>query len=378
MPLQKLTTSQQKSLIIATGIALLASVWFLKAYILLILLSAVVVVLFNPLYHWLMAKGLKPGSAASVTLLVSVLSVIIPVIIVSSITFIQIQNLIDTISKGSYSQDISEFIGGSITFANQTLDTLGLTYRLSIGSITQGLSSTLENIGNILVSGLFSSVSSIFGFITTAIVFIYVFLSMIVKQNTILQVAKKLNPLGDEISDLYVERIHAMTKATVRGQFIIAVCQGIASAAVLALTGLHDLFFFFLVLITVLSIVPLGAGIVTIPIGIIMIVMGNVWQGTFVLANHFVVVTNIDNVLRPRLVPPEAKLDSALMILAVFAGLGMFGFFGIILGPVLMIILVTTIQVYLAVFKDTPLHTPVAARKKRTITRRLRSAFHRT
>ena len=41
-------------------------------------------------------------------------------------------------------------------------------------------------------------------------------------------------------------------------------------------------------------------------------------------------------------------MDSALVILSVFAGLAMFGFVGIVLGPVLMILIVTTIQVYLA------------------------------
>jgi hypothetical protein len=43
------------------------------------------------------------------------------------------------------------------------------------------------------------------------------------------------------------------------------------------------------------------------------------------------------------------------MLLAVFAGLQMFGFWGIVLGPVLMIVIVTTISVYLAVDKGAPL-----------------------
>ena len=70
---------------------------------------------------------------------------------------------------------------------------------------------------------------------------------------------------------------------------------------------------------------------------------------------HLFVVTNIDNVLRPFLVPQEARLDPALMLLAVFAGIAMFGFWGIVIGPVLMIIIVTTISVYLAVYKGVPL-----------------------
>jgi predicted PurR-regulated permease PerM len=102
-----------------------------------------------------------------------------------------------------------------------------------------------------------------------------------------------------------------------------------------------------------------------------MILTGNVWQGVLVIANHLIIVTNIDNVLRPRLVPRHARLDPALMILAVFAGLGMFGFFGIVLGPVLMIILLTTIQMYLEVFTETKSIDRSVDVKKPSLARRL-------
>jgi len=67
------------------------------------------------------------------------------------------------------------------------------------------------------------------------------------------------------------------------------------------------------------------------------------------------VVTNLDNFLRPILVPRDARLNPALMLLAVFAGIAMFGPWGIVIGPVLMIVIVTTIDVYLAVYKGVEL-----------------------
>jgi predicted PurR-regulated permease PerM len=70
------------------------------------------------------------------------------------------------------------------------------------------------------------------------------------------------------------------------------------------------------------------------------------------------VVTNIDNFLRPILVPRDARLNSALMLLSVFAGIAMFGPWGIVIGPVLMILIVTTIDVYLAVYQGVELEQP--------------------
>ncbi|MDT5065227.1 MAG: hypothetical protein QOK02_1382, partial [Mycobacterium sp.] len=164
-----------------------------------------------------------------------------------------------------------------------------------------------------------------------------------------------LNPLGEDVTDLYMAKMGAMVKGTVMGQFVIAVCQGVAGAASIYIAGFHEGFFIFAILLTALSVIPLGGGILSIPVGIGMILFGNVFGGVFVIAFHLVVVTNIDNVLRPILVPREARLDSALMLLAVFAGIAMFGFWGIVIGPVLMIVVVTTISVYLAVYKGVPL-----------------------
>ena len=150
----------------------------------------------------------------------------------------------------------------------------------------------------------------------------------------------------------------AMVKGTVGGQFVIALCQGVAGAASIYVAGFHSGFFIFAIMLTVLSIIPLGGGIVTIPFGAGMIIFGNVVGGVFVIVWHLVVVTNIDNFLRPILVPKEAKLDPALMLLAVFAGISMFGFWGIVIGPVLMIVVVTTISVYLQEYRGVPMAQP--------------------
>ena len=162
---------------------------------------------------------------------------------------------------------------------------------------------------------------------------------------------RRLNPLGDEVTDLYFAKMGAMVKGTVKGQFIIALIQGTLGAISIYIAGFHDAFFVMAIFLTALSVIPLGSGIVTIPFGIGMMLFGNIAGGAFVVLFHIIGITNVDNFLRPILVPKEARLDPALMLLSVFSGIAMFGFFGIVLGPVLMIVIVTTISVYLAVYR---------------------------
>jgi predicted PurR-regulated permease PerM len=83
-----------------------------------------------------------------------------------------------------------------------------------------------------------------------------------------------------------------------------------------------------------------------------MILFGQVWQGLAIIGEHVLINSNVDNVLRPILVPKKARLDAALMLLSVFAGMRLFGFLGIVIGPTIIIIIVTTIRVYLDIYED--------------------------
>jgi predicted PurR-regulated permease PerM len=215
-----------------------------------------------------------------------------------------------------------------------------------------------RNAGEWLLHFLQGAVGGIAGAVTGAIIFLYVFVALLVNREKVRTLIGQLNPLGDEVTELYLKKAGAMVRGTVTGQFVIALCQGIAGAASIYVAGFHHGFFIFATLLTVLSIIPLGGGIVTIPFGIGMIFYGNIAGGAFVILWHLVVVTNIDNFLRPFLVPRDARLNPALMLLSVFAGIAMFGAWGIVIGPVLMILIVTTVDVYLAVYKGVELDAP--------------------
>ena len=72
----------------------------------------------------------------------------------------------------------------------------------------------------------------------------------------------------------------------------------------------------------------IGISLIAWPVGIILILNGDFWQGIFVIVAFLIVVANIDTVLRPVLVPKGAYLNPALLMLSVFGGLALMGFIG--------------------------------------------------
>jgi len=342
---------QRKILTVAVIIALIFAAYFLRDYVIVIALAAIIAFLFNPIYKWLLRKTKgRTGLSVGLTLLISVVTITIPVIVVLTITIEQALQLVDVIKQSTAnSSSFADTINSVITSINHSIDKIpGHPIKeISSGQILDWIKNNASTIIKSIVSFLKDVAGGLPALFTKSIIYIYIFISLLKKQDRIFEIIHKLNPLNEKTANLYLARMGAMTTAMVKGQFIIAILQGLVDAGLLWLVGM-DYFIFWFVLITFLSIIPLGGGIIVIPIGIVMILTGNIWQGVTLIAGHVLIVTNIDNVLRPRFVPKTARLDSALTILSVFAGIAMFGFLGIVIGPVLMIVIVTTIQVYIA------------------------------
>jgi predicted PurR-regulated permease PerM len=349
------TVTQKRALAVLTVVALAFGAYFLRTYFVLIVVAAVAAYLFTPLFRRFRHR-MGPGLAATCTLLCAIVAVAVPITLVIVLAVVQISEMVEGINNWVATTDLGALGNRLLGSANELLGRIPfLDITLTMDSIRDTMVRVGQTVGEAVLRFAGDTAGSALSTLTSAIIFLYVFLSLLIGGHKVVDLIRHLNPLGEEVSDLYIAKIGAMVKATVKGQFIIAVCQGVAGAISIYIGGIHDAFFMFAIFLTALSFIPLGSGILAIPVGIAMALFGNVVGGVFVVVFHVVATTNIDNVLRPLLVPKEAHLNAALMLLSVFAGLQMFGFWGIILGPVLMIIIVTTLSVYLAVYKGVQL-----------------------
>jgi predicted PurR-regulated permease PerM len=130
----------------------------------------------------------------------------------------------------------------------------------------------------------------------------------------------------------------ATTQAVVYGILGTALAQGVLMAVGLYIVGnkaapLLGLLTFFL------SPVPIGPPMVWIPVGLWMILsQGETAWGIFLLVWGAVVVSSVDNVLKPMIISKGSDLPFILVMLGVFGGVIAFGFIGVFLGPVLLAI----------------------------------------
>lgn len=345
------TTNQKRALAVMTVISVAFGAYFLRGYLELIALAAVLAYLFTPLYRRFNRKR-GTGFSAAMTFLCAVAIVIIPLGGILALAGVQIAQMINTVSTWVGQTDMGELGRQLMAWTNDALSKIPFIHvEITPDRVHSFIASVATNVGEFALGFAQRSVGSIASMVTSAIIFIYVFVAMLIGAKKLVATAKDLSPLDPKITDVYIAKIGAMVKATVGGQFIIAIAQGLAGAISIYIAGIHQGFAMFVIFLSVLSIIPLGSGIVTIPMGIVMALSGNIPGGIFVVLFHVLVTSNIDNILRPMLVPKTAYLPASVMLLAVFAGLSMFGFVGIVFGPVIMIVIVTTINLYRSVAK---------------------------
>jgi len=312
-----------------------------------ILLAIALVILLKPVYTWLLNKrGIngRTSRATAITIIIFILIIAIPAVMIIGGAITQAAVLFSGLDiEGLHFslQDINVWLEKTIqtiVVGNIHLEEFEFAENLSqvIAWFSDWLINILINLGQ--------SLPRLFTNALVVLVILYVSLSRYKSPGK--QDILDIVPFPTEITQLFLDKIDLMIKAMFKGTFVIAVTQGLAMGFILWLAGVP--YVMFLTLISMfLSLVPLiGVSLVAWPISIILIVSGNVFRGVFVIAAFLIFVAQIDTFLRPRLVPKGAQLNPALVILGVLGGLGVLGIVGALYGPVVMILLVTSIDVY--------------------------------
>src|SRR5512139_346702 len=331
-------------MVLILAVLALILVWqFIQA----ILLALALVVILKPMYNWFLERKWIDGSsrkATGMTLVVFILLIAIPAILIVGGAISQAALLFSSLTVEGLEfslRGIDSWMEGAIQALlaqNFQIDNIHLAQSISqfVAQISLWLRAVLINLGRSL-PGFFVS-----GFIVLVLMYVLLPRYRGLGKKDILDII----PYPPQITELFLDKIDLMIKAMFKGTFIIAITQGLAMGLVLWIAGVP--FIMFLTLLSIfLSLVPVvGISLVAWPVGILLILSGNVWQGVFVVGSFLLVIANIDNVLRPNLIPKGAQLNPALVILSVLGGLRVMGIVGALYGPVVMILLVTSIDVY--------------------------------
>lgn len=96
-----------------------------------------------------------------------------------------------------------------------------------------------------------------------------------------------------------------------------------------------------------LAILPLvGAFIIYLPAGLILILSGSVVKGVVVILVGTLVISQVDSFLRPFLIAGRASMHPLMLFFTIMGGIAMFGLLGVVLGPMIAAIFMTLLKIF--------------------------------
>jgi predicted PurR-regulated permease PerM len=164
-----------------------------------------------------------------------------------------------------------------------------------------------------------------------------------------LATARALIPMTEEYKTRLFDHVGAVTRAMVLGTGLTALIQGTLVGIAFLIVGLPSALVFSVIAVLA-SLLPFGGtALVWIPAAIVLAAQGR-WGATiFMVIWGAVLVSLVDNVVRPMLVSGRANVSTLTVFIGVLGGLAAFGAIGLFLGPVVLALIIALIRLVLEV-----------------------------
>lgn len=204
----------------------------------------------------------------------------------------------------------------------------------------------LERLQGYLTSILPGLVGATFNVLTAIAILYFILYFMLVNAREMEYWLYEYIPLKDENVLRLGTEFHKLVIANAVGIPLIAVIQGIVSLIGYFIFQVPQPFFWFAVTCFTAMLPVIGAAAVYVPMGIYLIATGMTWQGIGVLVYGFAIVGTSDNLFRFILAKRIGDVHPLITIFGVLIGVNLFGFIGLIFGPLLISMFILLLEIY--------------------------------
>ncbi|WP_430467711.1 AI-2E family transporter [Winogradskyella ouciana] len=212
---------------------------------------------------------------------------------------------------------------------------ININSQIDTQSITTWLSENLQNLaGNTF--NLFIAVGLMY----------FMLYFMLTNRKELRKSLRDYIPMGNDSLNSIGNEVQAMVKSNAIGIPLVALAQGIIALIGFVIFGIEDPFFWF-VIVTIGSMIPfIGTLIGIIPVFILTLSTGNTFQAWGILIYGLVVVGSTDNLIRLYVLKKLDNVHPLITLTGVIVGVPLFGFIGLIFGPLLVSIFMALVKIY--------------------------------
>jgi predicted PurR-regulated permease PerM len=288
--------------------------------------AAVLYVVFVNPYQRL-ERVMKPGIAATLTLIVALVLIALPLGWLIGVVVAQAPDALRRLQSSSVAATISQLEVAGVDVGAQLAN--------ATGTIASWLSTKLFALLGSATSAVLNLVIAFFG--------LYYLLR---SEGSSWTKLKSYIPFSEKTADALRERFYNVTQATLLGTVLIAIIQGALVGTGFYLVDLPNPFFWGTVT-AFASILPvLGTALVWGPATLVLVLQNRYGGAITMLVIGAGIASNVDNVIRPLIYRRVSHIHPMITLVGAFAGVKYFGLLGVLLGPLAIAYLFELVSFY--------------------------------
>jgi predicted PurR-regulated permease PerM len=322
--------------------------FILQPFLTAILAAAILAALFQGGYQSILKRtGNSPHISAAISIFLIAAIIIVPLAAIFGVAVneanVAYERMVSGDTSGQFSfttlfEKIQSLPYADAVLAGQSFDTTHLT-------------NNLKSFNQTIISFIRTLYQGVAHFVFWLVVMFFSLFYFLIDGKQAVKYFMSVMPLRNEHEKILIDKFVSMSRATLRGTLIVSLVQGFLGGIMFAIAGVPSPVIWGLIM-AVMSVIPLvGVGVIWLPAGLILLFMGQIWQGIFVLVLGASIISTVDNVLGPKLVGRDTQMHPLLIFFATLGGLSFFGVPGFIIGPIVASLALALLDIYALEFK---------------------------
>jgi predicted PurR-regulated permease PerM len=326
-------------------VALILAYFVLKPFIIPLLMSAVVAYIFYPVYKWV-KKGVK-----NETLSATLVSLLIIALITLPVLFV-----INALSRDAYALYLTArdfFLVGDFLETCTLQMCVAARDFLSGNQVQLYIQQGLQTATTFVIQTASNFVVAIPHRIIEVFVTFFATFYLLRDGDKLTAKIKKLVVARKGKKQHIFKRFDEVMYAVLFGALLVAFIQGILGAIGFYLFGVSSPLLWGVVMFFLALIPFVGTGLVWVPAALFLLIEGiaqsdngGIFRGIGLFVYGVLIISSIDNIIKPKIIGGRARVHPILVLVGTFGGLALMGLPGIVVGPVILAMSVTFLDLY--------------------------------
>jgi predicted PurR-regulated permease PerM len=330
-----------------TLLVLYYSYQIVKPYLIDIFTALVLFFAARPLYMGLCRLlGQRKALASAITCFILLIVILVPLLSLMGIIASQALDFSSQVTRAMQGGHLWPWIAAKTEALKAYLIALKLPVPRGEIDLAQIVRTVVTSASSFIYTNAISLIKGFTYFFIDLLLVLFITFFMFLQGDAFIEEVMKLSPLEAAHNEEILRETEATIKATLWGTVIVAFVQGFLGGVGFLIFRLPQPAFWGTVMIPA-SVIPIvGSAIIWGPAALYLLFTGHIATGVGLIVWGGVVVSLIDNVLKPILVKGGGSTPSIFILFSILGGITYFGMIGFILGPLILSFLLSLLRIY--------------------------------